>query len=131
MGKKYFMSSGRLSGFSLFVVLLLLAGCQTSPKPGGVSMEEQVRSSYERYVLLLDAGVTSMMVLKLVDGQVEGEITRPTDEDLEIFFMQYTENPLCEHCEDEEAMVACLVDILKEKGCVSMATCADCIYSCE
>lgn len=130
MGEKYLNRSGWLSGLGLLVFVLVLAGCQTTGK-ASVSIEEQVQSSYERYVLLLDAGVTSMMVLKLVDGKVEGEITRPTDEDLEIFFMQYTEYPLCENMEDEKAMVTCLVEILKEKGCVKMATCAECIYSCE
>lgn len=112
------------------MVMLLLAGCHSSNKQS-VSIEEQVQNSYERYVLLLDAGVTSMMVLKLVDGQVEGEITRPSDADLETFFMHYTENPLCTDCEDDKAIVACLVEILKEKGCVRLATCSNCIYSCE
>ncbi len=130
MGVNRFKRSGWLSALWLFVVVLFLVGCQTSRKPGN-SIEEQVQSSYERYVLLLDAGVTSMMVLKLVDGQVEGEITRPTDEDLEVFFLHYTENPLCEDCEDEEVMVACLVEILKEQGCVRLATCATCVYSCD
>ncbi len=126
----HFKRSGWLPALLLFVVILLLAGCQTSRQPGN-SIEEQVQSSYQRYVLLLDAGITSMMVLKLVDGQVEGEISSPTDEDLEEFFLQYTENPLCADCEDEKAMVACLVEILKEQGCVRLATCADCVYSCE
>ncbi len=130
MGKRYLKCPVWLSGLSLVVVFLLLAACQTSRKPS-VSVEEQVRDSYERYVLLLDAGVTSMMVLKLVDGQVQGEISRPTDEDLEMFFLHYTENPLCEDGEDEKAIVACLIDILKEKGCVRLATCAECIYSCD
>lgn len=130
MGVNRKRRSGWLSGRWLLVGILLLAGCQTSRKPS-VSIEEQVQSSYERYVLLLDAGVTSMMVLKLVDDQVVGEITRPTDEDLEVFFTQYTAHPLCEQCEDERAMVTCLVEVLKEKGCVRMATCAECIYACE
>ncbi len=115
MGKKVLKRSGWMSGIGCLVVMLLLfAGCQTSRKPS-VSIEEQVQSSYERYVLLLDAGVTSMMVLKLVDGQVEGEITRPTDADLETFFHHYTENPLCADCEDGKAIVACLVQILKDE----------------
>lgn len=130
MGEKCLKRLGSLSRLGLFVVVLMLAGCQTSRKPS-VPIEEQVQDSYERYVLLLDAGVTSMMVLKLVDGQVEGEISRPTDEDLEIFFRHYTENPLCQNCTDEKAVVACLVEVLKEQGCVRLATCADCIYSCE
>jgi hypothetical protein len=130
MGKRYLKRSVWLSMLRLIVVIILLAGCQTSRKPS-VSIEEQVQRSYERYVLLLDAGVTSMMVLKLVDGMVEGEISRPTDEDLEVFFLHYSENPLCEDGEDDKAVVACLVEILKEQGCVRLATCADCIYSCD
>jgi hypothetical protein len=130
MGKRYLNRPGWLFTISLLVAILMLAACQTNRK-SSVSIEEQVRSSYERYVLLLDSGVTSMMVLKLVDGQVEGQITRPTDEDLEVFFLHYTENPLCEDCEDDKAVVACLVEILKEQGCVRLATCADCIYSCD
>jgi hypothetical protein len=122
--------SSWLSGFGLIVVFTLLTACQTTRKPS-VSVEEQVQDSYERYVLLLDAGVTSMMELKLVDGQVEGEISRPTDADLEAFYLLYTENPLCTDSSDEKAVVACLVEILKEKGCVRLATCADCIYSCD
>lgn len=130
MGKRYFKRSGWVSGLVLVVVMVLLSACQTSRKPS-VSVEEQVQDSYERYVLLLNAGVTSMMELKLVDGQVEGEISRPTDADLETFFLLYTEHPLCEDSEDEAAVVACLVEILKEKGCVRLATCADCIYFCD
>jgi len=118
----------------VFVFLLILGfvitGCFSTGK-AGPSLEEQVQSSYEDYMMLLDAGVTSMMELRLVDGHVEGRISRPTEEDLEFFFMKYTEDPLCQDCDEQKEVVACLIEILKEQGCVRIATCGDCIYSCE
>lgn len=87
--------------------------------------------AYEQYVLLLDNGISAKMVLELNGEQVSGAITKPSDADLEAFFVHYTENPLCQDAADREAVVACLVDILKDKGCVRLATCADCVYGCE
>lgn len=122
---------GGLRAGGLVVGLFLILSSCGSRKQSMPSVEEQVFEAYEQYVLLLDNGITAMMVLELDGEQVSGAITRPSDADLEAFFVHYTENPLCQDTDSREAVVACLVDILKDKGCVRLATCADCVYGCE
>lgn len=125
-----FYYNSRLKYFILVFVLFQLLGCG-SGKSSKIPVEEQVRKSYKSYVLLINEGVNSMMVLNLKDDQVTGEISRPTEEDMEIFLTKYSENPLCQDCQSEDEIVACICAVLKEKGCIRLASCANCIYSCD
>src|SRR5690554_7934177 len=111
-------------------VFFMLSSCG-SRQEAVSSVEAQVLDGYEQYVLILNNSISAKMMLELNGEQVSGAITKPTDADLEAFFVHYTENPLCQDAADLEAVVACLVDILKDKGCVRLATCADCVYGCE
>lgn len=124
------LRGGLRAGGWIVGLFLMLSSCG-SRKESVPSVEAQVLEAYEQYVLLLDNGISAKMVLELNGEQVSGAITKPTDADLEAFFVHYTENPLCQDAADREAVVACLVDILKDKGCVRLATCADCVYGCE
>ncbi|HBG87604.1 MAG TPA: hypothetical protein DEG09_01465 [Marinilabiliaceae bacterium] len=127
---KYSKGAGYFQVMLVFVAILLLAGCRGGSQ-STVSVEAQVMDAYESYLLLTDAGVTSMMELRLKGDIVEGEITKPDDADLEAFFLSYSESPLCQNLNDKNEIVACLVASLRERGCVKMATCSDCIYSCD
>lgn len=116
--------------FSLFIILILTAsftGCQP-PRP---PVEDQVREAYERFEVILNMGVTSILTLTLNDGEVQATITRPTDEQLEEFFMLFTENPLCQDASGNDEIITCLTEELKKNKCVRIATCKTCIYSCE
>lgn len=113
----------------LLVVLTALPSCKNQPV-NNETVEDQVRKSYEQFILLMDAGVNPLMVLRLEGDNVEGEITKPTDADMEEYMVLYEQEPLCSGLNSREEIVACLVNVLKEKGCVRMIMCADCIYSC-
>lgn len=113
----------------LLVVLTALPSCKNQPV-NNETVEDQVRKSYEQFILLMDAGVNPLMVLRLEGDNVEGEITKPTDADMEEFMVLYEQEPLSSGLNSREEIVACLVNVLKEKGCVRMIMCADCIYSC-
>ncbi|WP_026473733.1 hypothetical protein [Alkaliflexus imshenetskii] len=116
--------------FSLFIILILFAsstGCQPAKPP----VEDQVREAYQRFEVILNMGVTSILTLTLQDGEVQATITRPTNEQLEEFFILFTENPLCQDTSENDDIISCLAEELKKNNCVRIATCRTCIYSCE
>lgn len=114
----------------LLVVLIALPSCKSQPV-NKETLEDQVEKSYEQYVLLMDTGVNPMMVLRFDGENVEGEITKPSDADIEEFMVLFEQEPICSDLGSKEEIVACLVNVLKERGCVKMMMCADCIYSCS
>src|SRR5690554_7541471 len=96
------LRGGLLAGGWIVGLFLMLSSCG-SRKESVPSVEAQVLEAYEQYVLLLDNGISAKMVLELNGEQVSGAITKPSDADLEAFFVHYTENPLCQDAADREA----------------------------
>ncbi|MDG5799123.1 hypothetical protein QA597_01945 [Marinilabiliaceae bacterium ANBcel2] len=113
----------------VLLILVMISSCVENDSDKEI--EKRVKEFYNRYTLLLDNGISSKMVLTLKDGDVKGVISRPDESDREEFMEYYTRGMLCEDSKTEDELIECIIGILKEDGCVRLATCKDCLYPCN
>src|SRR5690554_7587851 len=106
------LRGGLLAGGWIVGLFLMLSSCG-SRKESVPSVEAQVLEAYEQYVLLLDNGISAKMVLELNGEQVSGAITKPTDADLEAFFVHYTRSE--EHTSELQSRPHLVCRLLLEK----------------
>ncbi|TCO09673.1 hypothetical protein [Natronoflexus pectinivorans] len=109
------------------ILFFLISGCK-SEQP---DYEAQVREGYNSFVTLVEAGVNAMLIFRLEDdGTLTARIERPTQDDLESFYIEFMERPLCESLSETDEIVACLLNHILEHGCVRITTCSSCMHAC-